>query len=135
MTDFTLNVAATKTLGATITDTLGQPITSAGALFFALQFSSSNSFIASVAAGGVVTAVGPGKATIVGSCTPPKCNPGANLASYSNVVTVSVNGTNSPTVYAAAKNGTSIIPIDSTTNVAGTAITIPTRDWNYFGRG
>ncbi len=121
VTSFTLDAAATKTLAAAIIDTLGNPITD-----ITLTYSSSQLAVANVTTTGVITAVNPGRAGIVASCTPPSCNPGLNTPVYSNLVTVAVNGTSSTTAYATGKNAVSVIPIDTTTNTAGTAIAIPT---------
>ncbi len=121
VTSFTLDAAATKTLAADVIDTLGNPITD-----ISLTYSSSQLSVASVTSSGVITAANAGYTGVVASCAPPTCNAGLNTPVYSNLVTVTVNGTSSTTVYATGKTAVSIIPIDTTTNVAGTAIAIPT---------
>jgi hypothetical protein len=79
--------------------------------------------------------------TIVASCTPPGCNPasgnvnsngtGAGLAVYSNPFKATVTGTTVKTVYVTGSDkpdgtaNTSLIPIDISTNTAGTAVTLP----------
>jgi hypothetical protein len=119
---FTGAAAATQQLTATVTDTLGKVLTGT-----ALTYTSSQQAVATVTAAGLITAVGPGNSGIVASCTPPTCNPGAaaNFPIYSNLVTANVTGTSATTVYVTGAKSTTIVPIDTTTNVVGTAITIP----------
>jgi hypothetical protein len=136
-TTFTVAAGGTASLTADVTDILGRPINGA-----ALTFSSYVPAAAAVTSAGAVTAPGAGKTTIVASCTPPNCNPasgpnlnlngtGAGLAVYSNPVIGSVTGTTATTIYVTGKDNpdgsanTSLIPIDSGTNTAGTAITLP----------
>jgi len=121
VTSFTLDSAGTKTLAATVVDTLGQAITD-----ITLTYSTSQSAVATVNNSGSVVAFGAGKAGIVASCTPPSCNPGLNTPVYSNLVNVSVNGTSTTNAYVTGKTATTLIPIDLATNTAGTAINIPT---------
>jgi hypothetical protein len=72
-----------------------------------------------------MTAVGPGTAYITATCSLPSCN--KNLPSqYSfNVAVAGVPGASSATVYAASTHSLSLVPIPTSTNVAGTAITLP----------
>ncbi|MEO6120390.1 MAG: hypothetical protein ABIP12_06845 [Terriglobales bacterium] len=121
VTSFTLETGTFKTLAAVVVDTLGFTITD-----ITLTYSTSQQAVATVTTSGVITAVNPGRAGIVASCSPPTCNPGLNTAVFSNLVTVAVNGTSASTVYVTGKNAASIIPIDTATNTAGTAIAIPT---------
>ena len=81
-----------------------------------------------------ITAVAPGTASITAACSPPNCNnsfPNAPPAyivypQYSqNVVTASVSGATTTTVYAASTNSTTLVPISTSTNTAGTAVTLP----------
>jgi hypothetical protein len=137
--DTTFSVAAggTASLTADVTDILNRPISNA-----ALTFSSYVPTAATSTTAGAVTAPGAGKTTIVASCTPPNCNPasgpnlnlngtGAGLAVYSNPVIGTVTGSTATTIYVTGKDNpdgsanTSLIPIDSGTNTAGTAITLP----------
>lgn len=117
----TLAAAATSQLTATATDTLGQPMPD---IIGVLLYSSSLPASASVTNAGLVAAIAAGNAGIVASCTPPICNSGGT-AVYSNLVKVNVSGTSASTVYVTGNNASTIIPIDTTTNTAGTAITIP----------
>jgi hypothetical protein len=137
--DTSFNVASgtSETLAADVSDILGQPITGASLTF--------SSFVPTAAAttstGGSVTTPGAGVTTIVASCTPPTCNPasgpnvnfngtGAGLAVYSNPVVGTVTGTTATTIYATGSDNpdgsanTSLVPIDSGTNTAGTAVTL-----------
>ncbi len=135
-TDTSFNVASgtSETLAADVTDILGQPISN-----LSLTFSS---FVPTAATGGLsVSTPGAGVTTIVASCTPPGCNPasgpnvnlngtGAGLAIYSNPLIGTVTGTTATTIYATGSDNpdgsanTSLIPIDSGTNTAGTAVTL-----------
>ncbi len=66
-----------------------------------------------------------GLSAIVAACAPPLCN--ANLFPvFSNAFDVTVSGTSATTtVYAASTSGTSLVPIDSGSNAAAAAITLP----------
>ena len=74
---------------------------------------------------GIITAVVPGTTTVTATCSNPDCN--ANLpAQYSiNQLTVTVPGSHDTTVYAASTNSTTLVPITTSNNTAGTAITLP----------
>src|SRR5215470_822708 len=62
---------ASKTIGATVTDVAGIPITGAP-----LTWSSSNPASATVSSSGAVSTPGVGGASVIASCTPPTCNIG-----------------------------------------------------------
>lgn len=136
-TSFKVASGTTETLAADVTDILGQPISNAGISF--------SSFVPTAAAaassGGSVTTPGAGVTTIIASCTPPGCNPasgpnvnfngtGAGLAIYSNPIVGTVTGTTATTIYVTGSDNPdgsankSLIPIDSGTNAAGTAVTL-----------
>ena len=67
----------------------------------------------------------PGTTMTLAVCQPPNCNVGLTPV-YGNAVTATVTGTGNTTpVYAGSTTGTSIIPVDTSTNSAGTAITLP----------
>ncbi|MGZ5545269.1 MAG: YncE family protein, partial [Limisphaerales bacterium] len=120
-TSFTADASTTKALAADVVDTKGKTITITGAR---LIWSSNVSGIVTVDQTGSATTVGAGRAGIVVSCTPPNCNSGLTSV-FSNVVTANVNGTTTSQVLAANSNSTTMIPIDTSTNTAGTAITLP----------
>jgi len=139
--DTTFNVASgtAQTLAADVTDILGQPITFSGTN--PLTYSSFVPTAASIASGGAVSTPGAGVSTLVVSCTPPGCNPapgpnvnfngtGVGLPIYSNPVVGTVTGTTATTIYVTGGDNPdgsankSLIPIDSGTNTAGTAVTL-----------
>ncbi|HVP43289.1 MAG TPA: hypothetical protein VMS96_07640, partial [Terriglobales bacterium] len=114
--------AATATLAADIVDTNGV------AMSFAPTWTSTVTPVATVGTTGVVTGVNPGTSNVVASCVPPLCNGGTQQALYSNVVTATVTGTaNAATVYATSSDAgtTTIVPINTSNNTAGTAINLP----------
>ncbi|PYY15930.1 MAG: hypothetical protein DMG60_16325 [Acidobacteria bacterium] len=138
VTDTTFSVATgtAQTLAADVTDILGRPITNAS-----LTFSSYVPSAAAITSAGAVTTPGAGVTTFVASCVPPGCNQasgpninfngtGAGLAMYSNAVIGTVTGTTATTIYVTGSDkpdgtaNTSLIPIDSSANTAGTAITL-----------
>jgi Bacterial Ig-like domain (group 2) len=133
-TSFTLSSSTTQPLTADVLDSAGQAIKPT------LTWSSSSSATATAAVGtqggnpGSITAVAPGTASITASCSYPDCNksipnapPPYNIpAQYSqNVVTATVSGASTTTVYAASTLSTTLIPISTSTNTVGTAITLP----------
>lgn len=138
VTDTSFNVATgtAETLAADVTDILGRPITGAQ-----LTFSSYVPSTAAITSAGAVTTPGAGVTTFVASCVPQGCNQasgpnvnfngtGAGLAIYSNPVIGTVTGTIATTIYVTGSDkpdgtaNTSLIPIDSAANTAGTAITL-----------
>ena len=131
-TSFTLGKTGTQPLVADIYDSAGQLIRPI------ITWGSSSTASVTVAPGSAtaatITAIEPGTASITASCTYPNCNksfpnapPPFNIgAQYSNnVVTASVTGNTTTTVYAASTNSTTLIPINTATNTAGTAIALP----------
>ena len=125
----TMNVADTKTIQADMVDELGAVTPNAPVTIL-----SNNSTVASVS-GTALTAQSPGGAGLQAVCAPPACGVGINLPIYSNLFSVSVNGSspNTTTVYAgssfASPPGTAnaLIPIDisKTPPAVGTAISLP----------
>ena len=132
-TSFTISKAGTQPLVADVLDSNGQSIKPP------LTWSSSSTASATVVVGtssttASVTGIAPGTAAITATCTYPTCNksfpnapPPYNVsAQYSqNVATVNVSGSTTTNVYAASTNSTTLIPISTSTNTAGTAITLP----------
>jgi hypothetical protein len=116
-TSFSLSTGGTQQLAAAVTDTAGNSI-SPSLLWIGLQPAS-----ATVNNSGLVTAVAAGAAGVIAACSPP-CNAGLTTI-YSNVALASVSGSSATTVYATGTGTTSLIPIDTSTNAAGTAITLP----------
>lgn len=125
----TLNLSETKTVQADMVDELGAVTPNAPVTIL-----SNNSTVATVA-GTTLTAQSPGGAGLQAVCTPPACGIGINTPIYSNLFSVTVNGTspNTTTVYAASTFAppvgatSSIIPIDisKAPPTAGTAINLP----------
>lgn len=116
-TAFTLATSATQQLQADVTDTAGATITPT------LNWVSLNSDIATVDTTGKVTAVTPGTTTILAECAT-NCNYNLPFV-YSNATVSTVSGTSATTVYVTGTSTTQLIPIDTTANTAGTAITLP----------
>lgn len=125
----TLNVTDTKLLLVDMIDENGVFTTSAPIPIF-----STNSTVATIA-GTLVTAVSPGGAGFQASCSPPVCGSGFSTPIYSNVFSLTVNGTSplTTTVYAAStvpppfNTAIPLVPIDisKTPPVAGAAIPLP----------
>jgi len=117
-TKFTLGAAGnTVNLAADVLDSHGVSISAP------LTWSSSIPAVASISSTALVTAVAPGTTSLTASCAG-TCNQGLGSV-YSNVVLATVSGSSSSTVYATGTGSTSLIPIDTNTNAAGTAITLP----------
>src|SRR5689334_175467 len=124
----TMNVAETKTIQADMVDELGTVTPNAPVTIL-----SNNSTVATVS-GTTLTAQSPGGAGLQAVCAPPACGVGINLPIYSNLFSVSVNGSSpiTTTVYAgssfASPPGTAnaLIPIDisKTPPAVGTAISL-----------
>lgn len=123
--NFTLAPAATQTVAADVYDTKGAYIKPS--LTWASNYpASATAAVASTGSpSGIITAVVPGTTTVTATCSNPDCN--ANLpAQYSiNQLTVTVPGSHDTTVYAASTNSTTLVPITTSNNTAGTAITLP----------
>jgi hypothetical protein len=124
-TAFTVGVGGTETLTADVYDINGQYVKPT------LNWGSSSTATATVAATGTVnnpgtaTAVAGGTAYITASCSYPNCNKFVAAQYSQNVVTLTVTGSTSTTVYAASSNSKSLVPISTSANTAGTAITLP----------
>jgi trimeric autotransporter adhesin len=126
----TMNVNDTKTLEVDMTDENGMVTNGASGVTLV----SNNVSVATIGgspASATLTAVSPGGAGILAACIPPLCGAGINQPVYSNLFSVTVNGTSpATTVYVASKDlaqVSTIIPIDTskTPPVAGTQITLP----------
>ncbi len=92
---------------------------------------SNNGQVASVSSV-TLTAQNPGGSGLMAACIPPGCGAGLNVAIYSNLFRVTVNGTSpATTVYASTTFAppigafSTIVPIDTNTNTVGTAINLP----------
>jgi len=137
-TSFTAPISSTVTLAAQVTDSQNIMLNSSTS-GVSLTWLSSQPALANVSLGTVNTAA-PGTAEITAACLPPSCN--VNFVPpqpvYSdNAVTATVTGTVDSSVLVttatappcvattACTNSNAIIPIDTTTNTAGTAFTLP----------
>lgn len=126
-TSFAVAAAATKPLTADVVDINGVTFTSTTFL----TWTASHPAAANVNSSGLVTGVAAGTSSIVASCAPPTCNIALSEALYSNVVTATVSGTSATTVYVtttaspASGGHSSLVPIDTSNNTAGTAINLP----------
>jgi len=124
-TSFTLTPPATQPLTADVYDTNNQYITPP------LTWGSSSDAAATVVKGssgnnpGTVTAVSGGTAYITATCSYPDCNRNVATQFSQNVVTINVTQPTATTAYAASTNSTTLVPINTATNTAGTPITLP----------
>lgn len=118
-TSTTIAPSATSQLAADVFDSNGTLLTSAPIRFYSSQPASAT--VSNTA--GLITGVAAGTSAVTAACSGTSCNIGLPPI-YSNVVTASVTGSTSTTVYAAASGGTSLTPISSG-NALGTAITLP----------
>jgi hypothetical protein len=66
-----------------------------------------------------------GTAIITATCSTPNCNRNINAQYSQNLVTVNVSGGTTTTVYAASTKSLTVVPIATSNNAAGTAITLP----------
>ena len=124
-TSFTLTVGGTQPLTADVFDTKGQYIKPS------ITWGSSAIASVKVAKGttgdnpATLTGVAPGTAYITASCSDPDCNRNVGEQYSLNVATAAVSGGTTTTVYAASSNSLSLVPISTSTNTAGTPITLP----------
>ena len=130
-TSFNLAVGGTQNLVADVIDTNGVAIkptitwgaTPLGSATVATTPATSTVPTSPVAY--TVTSVAPGTAIITATCSTPNCNRNVGPQYGQNVVTVTTSGGSAPTVYAASTNSLTLVPITSSNNTVGTAITLP----------
>ena len=116
-TAFSFAAAGTQQLTADVIDTAGNAISPT------LTYVSVAPAVATVNTTGQVTGNAPGSASIEAECAT-GCN--FNLPPvYSNAVVATVTGSSASTVYVTGSSATQLIPIDTGTNTAGTAVTLP----------
>ena len=124
-TTFTLNPAATQPLTADVFDSNAQYIKPV------LTWTTSSVATATAATGtsgnnpGTVTAVTGGTAYITASCSYPDCNKYIPAQYSQNIVTVNVTQPSPTTVFAASTSSTKLVPISTSSNAPGSAITLP----------
>jgi trimeric autotransporter adhesin len=126
----TMNVNDTKTLEVDMTDENGTVVNGVSGVTL-VSNSTAVATIGGAPSSATLTAISPGGAGVLAACIPPTCGAGINQPVYSNLFSVTVNGTSpATTVYVASKDlaqVSTIIPIDTskTPPVAGTQITLP----------
>ncbi len=123
-TSFTLAPAATQALTADVIDTNGVAITPL-LTWVSTPLGSAKVTGAAGAVTATATAVAAGTAIITATCSSPDCNRNVSPQYGQNVVTVTTTGSSSTTAYAASTNSLTLVPIASTGNTAGTAISLP----------
>src|SRR5213080_4705681 len=127
---------AGKTIGATVTDVAGIPITGVP-----LTWSSSNPASVTVSSSGAVSTPGVGSASVIASCTPPTCNIGLTPltpiypeTALQVIVTPPANSTTpaSSTLFASSTGCgvlegcvTILVPIAIPANTVGNAVGLP----------
>ncbi len=125
-TSFTLAAAGTQALTADVYDSNGvyikPPLTWGSSAIASATVTNTG---AAPNNPGTITAVAPGTAYIIASCSNPSCNISLPPQYSLNVVTANVTGTTSTTVYAASTNSTTLVPISTATDAVGSAITLP----------
>ncbi len=135
-TSFSVAVSGTQTLAIDVVDTKGEPLESVP-----VAYQITNPNVAAIAsATRVVTGSAVGVTGIFAHCTPPSCNTGSTIPTYSNVVMATVTGTaGAGRVYATCTSAaapcttpatgggtqTPLIPIDTSNDTAGTALNLP----------
>lgn len=135
-TTFSVAVNGTQTLALDVVDTKGEPLENVPVTYQVV-----NPNVASInTSTRVVTGSAVGTTGIIVHCTPQSCNQGSTIPTYSNVVMATVTGTAgagrvyatcsstaAPCTTAASGGGTQtpLIPIDTSTNTAGTALNLP----------
>ena len=124
-TSFNLSAGGSQPLTADVYDTNSQYVKPALTWASSVNASVTVAPTGSVNNPATITAVAPGTVTITASCSSPDCNKNVPAQYSQNVVTATVSGTTSTTVYAASTNSLMLIPISTDTNSAGTALTLP----------
>ncbi|MGH9508907.1 MAG: hypothetical protein ACRD2Q_02750 [Terriglobales bacterium] len=135
-TSFSVAVNGTQTLAIDVVDTKGEPLESVSVTYQVV-----NPNIAAInTSTRVVTGSAVGATGIIAHCTPPACNTGSIIPTYSNVVMATVTGTpaagrayatcssaSAPCTTAATGGGTQtpLVPIDTSTDTAGTVVNLP----------
>ncbi len=125
----TVNPNNTQPINAVVMDKNGAVLTGVP-----LEFVSTTPTTIPAAAGGTVTPIFPGSASITAICQPPACNPsplnqiglfGNGKAITSNPVQVTAPGINSTDLYIASTQSLYLVPVDFTTNAIGTPVRLP----------
>jgi hypothetical protein len=117
----TLNTGGTAALTATATDSNGYTLTN-------ISFTYYSSSPVNVPASSTITATSPGSSVVIAACSPASCNFG-QYPVFSNGIPTTVSGTSAATtVYVtgtpASGSTAVIVPISTSSNSAGTAISL-----------
>ena len=129
----TFNLAPTNTQGlvADVLDTSGTSITpiltwtSVPAGVGTVAATTSTSTTTAPPNGETFTANTGGTSIVTATCSPPNCNRNVGPQYGQNIVTVNVSGGTTTSVYAGSTNSLTLVPIQTSNNTAGTAITLP----------
>jgi hypothetical protein len=124
-TSFTITTGGTVALTADVYDSNGQYIKPVLTWGSSAPASASVTGTGTANNPGTITAVAPGTAYITASCNYPSCNKNLSPQYSAHVVTTTFSGSTSTTVYAASTNSTMLVPIATSSNTAGTVITLP----------
>lgn len=128
-TSVTVNPTNIQPLSATVTDTLGNPITG-----LALTYSSTDPINIPVSNTGSVSPFFPSDAAIVAQCLPSTCNPApqneignlnTGMPVTSNPVQVHTPGPSSTILYMSSPQSYDFVPIDFELGTVGTPIRLP----------
>ena len=128
-TDIVVNENNTQPITATVTDTLGNPVTG-----LSLEYVSTTPRTIPASANGTVTPIFPGQASITAICQPPTCNtaPQSEIGIYGNgkpvtskAVSVTTPGTNSEFLYIASTDSQYLVPVDFTQTTLGAPVRLP----------
>ncbi len=124
-TSFTINPQATQGLVADVLDTNGNAI--APTLVWGSFLPAVAPVATSTAANNsaTVTGIAGGTTYITATCSNPDCNIGLSPQYSENVATFNVTTPAPTTVYAASTASKMLVPISTSTNTAGTPITLP----------
>ena len=124
-TSFTLTTGTTVALTADVYDSNGQYIKPVLTWGSSAPASATVTGTGTANNPGTITAVAPGTAYITASCNYPSCNKNLPPQYSDHVVTTTFSGSTSTTVYAASTNSLMLVPIATSSNTAGTVITLP----------
>lgn len=128
-TNIVVNQNNTQPISATVTDTLGKPMTG-----LALEYVSTTPITIPASSNGTVTPVFPGQAAITAICQPPTCNtaPQSELGVFGNgksvtskPINITTPGTNSTVLYIASTDSQYIVPVDFTQTQLGAPVRLP----------
>lgn len=122
----TLAKAGTQTMNVTAVDSAGVTLTSPPISYFTSSAYSMNLVGAGTASTATATGVNSGtSALLIAACVPPTCNKNLNAVFAPGIMATVSGSYTAPIVYAASTKSLSLIPVDTSNNSAGTAVTLP----------